>query len=115
MTVEIFQVLFLDRLLTSCCCAAPHALSSGVKVVDIPIVAQRLFPLAQAVQKTIEILQLQSIEKVVDVTVGHVQQIPRVLSVKTAEIPQLHASYLFLDKVVERAENCEGPAVAALF
>ena len=48
--------------------------------------------------------------------------------VKTVETPQLHASYSFLDKVAdmpvvfndkmpvfERAENCEGPAVAALF
>ena len=41
---RVFQVLLLDRLLTSCCCAAPHAQSSGVKVVHIPIVAQRMSP-----------------------------------------------------------------------
>ena len=54
----------------------------GVKVVDIPVVAQMQIPTVLTVQKNIEILQLQSIEKVVDVTVGHVQQIPRVLSVR---------------------------------
>ena len=41
---RVFQVLLLDRLLTSCCCAAPHAQPSGVKVVHIPIVAQRMSP-----------------------------------------------------------------------
>ena len=38
-------------------------------------------PMVLTVQKNIEILQLQSIEKVVDVTVGQIQLIPRVLSV----------------------------------
>ena len=70
---------------------------------------------------------MQFIDKVVDVPVGQVQQIPRVLSVKAVEIPQLHSSFS-LDKVVdmpvvfndkmpvgERAENCEGPAVARSF
>ena len=43
---------------------------------------------------------MQLIDKVVDVPVGQVQQIPRVLSVKTVEIPQLHSS-ISLDKVVD--------------
>ena len=43
----------------------------------------------------------QFIDKVVDVPVGQVQQIPRVLSVETAEITQLHSSFSFLDKVVD--------------
>ena len=53
----------------------------GAWVVDISVVAQMQFPMVLTVQKNIEILQLQSIEKVVDVTVGQIQQIPRVLSV----------------------------------
>ena len=43
---------------------------------------------------------MQFLDKVVDVPVGQVQQIPRVLSVKTVEIPQLHLSFS-LDKVVD--------------
>ena len=75
------------------------------------------------VQKTIVIPLTQYIDMVVDVPVGQVQQIPRVLSVT----PQLHASYSFLDNVVDMPvvfndrcpylsvhKNCEGPAVALL-
>ena len=58
-------------------------------------------PIVLTVQKNIEILQVQSIEKVVDVTVGQIQQIPRVLSVRRQPIPQLHSSFSFLDKVVD--------------
>ena len=55
-----------------------HMHRSGIKVVDISVVAQMQSPMVLIVQKTIEILSLQSIGKVVDVTVGQVQQIPRV-------------------------------------
>ena len=55
-----------------------HMHRSGVKVVDISVVAQMQSPVVLTVQKTIEIPSLQSIGKVVDVTVGQVQQIPRV-------------------------------------
>ena len=48
------------------------------KVVDISVVAQRQFPL---VQLSIEILQLQYIDKVIDVSVVQVQQV-RVQSVR---------------------------------
>ena len=41
-----------------------------VKVVDISVVAQKQCPFVLAVQKTIEILQLQFIDKVFDSAVG---------------------------------------------
>ena len=54
---------------------------SGVMVVNISVVAQMQSPMVLTVQDNIEILQLQSIEKVVDVTVGQIQQIPRMPTV----------------------------------
>ena len=50
-------------------------------VVNISVVAQMQSPMVLTVQDSIEILQLQSIEKVVDVTVGQIQQIPRMPTV----------------------------------
>ena len=69
-------------------------------VVDMPLIVQRHMhssrlsrsstslswrrgcPLVLTVQKTIVIPLMQSIDKVFDVTVGQIQQIPRVLSVR---------------------------------
>ena len=60
-------------------------------VIDVPVaqivqvvfvVAQRRFPMVQTVQRNMEIPQLQFIDKVFDVSVVHVQQIPRVQSVR---------------------------------
>ena len=45
-----------------------------VKVVDIPVVTQRLFPTVQFILQTTVILQLQSIDKVVDRPGVQVQQ-----------------------------------------
>merc|ERR1712122_408361 len=70
-------------------------------VVDIPVVAQRQIPMVQTVQKTIEIPQLQYIDKVVDVPVVQVVQVPQVQVVeKTVEIPQLQ----IVEKIVEIPE-----------
>ena len=44
-------------------------LFSGVQVVDIPVVAQRRFPVVQFIMQTTVIPQLQSIDKVFDVPV----------------------------------------------
>ena len=86
-------------LLTSPCCAAPHAqfgcqgrrhLRRGADAVSY----------GPGCSENHEIPLLQSVEKVVDVTFGQVQQIPRVLSVETVEIPQLHSSSS-LDKVFD--------------
>ena len=89
-----------------------------VKVVDITVVSHG------PVQQTTEILQLQSIDKVFDVPVVQVQQILRVQAVRRQS--RSHScSSLNMDvvvdmpvvcnnrcRVVENAENCEGPAVA---
>ena len=97
MTVVVPCLQFIDRVGHSCfvftvqLCRRPSSFP-GVAlgpVLDMPVVVQRhisvvaqmLFPMVLTVQKYIEIPQLLSIEKVVDVSVGQVQQIPRVLSV----------------------------------
>ena len=61
------------------------------KVVDIPVVVQRQIPIVvRTVQKTTDIPQLQCIDKVIDVLVGLVAQVPLVRVVaETAEISQL--------------------------
>ena len=46
--------------------------------VGIPVVAHRQIPMVQAVLKTIEITQLQLSDKVADVLVVHVVQVPQV-------------------------------------
>ena len=53
-------------------------LGCRAQVVVISVVAQRQLPLILTVQKTIVILQLQFIDKVFDVSVVQVQQVPRV-------------------------------------
>ena len=78
---RVFQVLLVDRFLTcpllcnaTCTvlgCQGRRHLRRGADAISLVLTAQ----------KNIEIFQLQSIEKVVDVTVGQIQQIPRVLSV----------------------------------
>ena len=94
------------------------------EVVDISVVAQMHFPMVLTVQKNIEILQLQYTDKVIDVLVVPVQ-CPSAGVEKTAE---LHIAVVELwtrsltrplcaatNACSERAENCEGSAVAALF
>ena len=82
-------------------------------VIDISVVAQRQFPL---VQKTIEIHQLQFIDTG-PASSGAVGE-------ETVELPQLqpvqHGNCCCMPvvcndrwRVVQSAENCEGPAVAA--
>ena len=71
-----------------------HMHSSRVSRSSTSLSWRRGCPLGLTVQITIEISQLQYIDKVIDVTVVQVQQIPRVLSVKIAEIPQLHSFVL---------------------
>ena len=56
-----------------------------VKVVVYPVMAQRPFPL------DIEILQLQSIDQVLDVPVVQVQVFSGAGREKLVEIPQLHS------------------------
>ena len=73
-TVEILQVPLLDWFLTT-----PGAQFTVVKVVDRSVVAQRQFSLVPTVQQTTEILQLQFIDKVFDVSVVQVNQVPRVV------------------------------------
>ena len=58
--------------------------SDTVKVVDVPRVMQKQVPAIQKVQKTVEVPQVQYIDKVVDVQ-------------KTVKVPQVQ----FLDKVVD--------------
>ena len=66
-------------------------------VIDIPAVTQQT-PIAQIVQKTIEIPQLHCIDNVIDVPVVEVVQVPQVqVMEKTVEIPQLHV----VEKIVE--------------
>merc|ERR1712209_380195 len=70
-------------------------------VVDIPVVQQRQVPTVQTVQKTVEVPQLQFIDKVVDIPVVAQRQIPMVQTVeKTVEIPQLQ----IVEKIVEIPE-----------
>ena len=89
MTVEIFQVWLSDQFLT-----CPLLCSATCTVLGCHG-RRRLRRGADAVSygpdcsEYIEILQLQSIEKVVDVTVGQIQQIPRVLTVRRQ--PRLHS------------------------
>ena len=98
--VEIPLVPLLDRFLTCpLLCNVVH--SSRVKVFDISVVAQRLRSFGPSVQKIIEILQLQFIDKVVDVRCGHWR----------CTCPSLCNDGC---RVVQTAENCEGPVVAVL-
>ena len=60
-----------------------------VKVVDIPVVTQRLFPTVQFILQTTVIPQLQSIDKVVDVPVCRFSSFSDAVCEKTVEIPQL--------------------------
>ena len=67
-------------------------------VVDMTVVMQRLVPMVQPVQKTMELSPLQFIDKVVDVPVAALRQIHMNQNVqKIIEIPQLQ----FTDKVVD--------------
>ena len=66
-------------------------------VIDIPAVTQQT-PIAQTVQKTIEIPQLHCLDNVIDVPVVEVVQVPQVQVMETTvEIPQLHV----VEKIVE--------------
>ena len=57
------------------------------KVDEVPVGVQRQIPMVQAVQKTMEIPQLQCVDEAID---GTVVQVPRVQVVeKTVGIPQL--------------------------
>ena len=80
MTVEFFQVQLWDQFLTCPLLCSATCTSSGVKVVDLRR-GEDAVSYGPGCSENHEIPQLQSIEKVVDVTVGQVQQIPRVLSV----------------------------------
>ena len=89
-------------------CADDRRDSPGVVLglgVDMPVIVQRHMhssrlsrsstslswrrgcPLVLTVQKTIVIPLMQSIDKVVDVTVGQIQQIPRVLVCEDSRDP----------------------------
>ena len=59
-----------------------------VKVVDIPVETQRLFPMSSFLQ-TVVIPQLQSIDKVIDVPVSRFSSSSGAVCEKTVEIPQL--------------------------
>ena len=52
----------------------PRCAVSVVKVVDIPVVTQAIF-IVSTVLNIIEILQLQVVDKVIDVSVVQVQQV----------------------------------------
>ena len=68
-------------------------------VVDKTVVAQRQIPMVQAVQKTMEIPQLQCVDEAID---GIVVQVPRVQVVeKTVEGPQLQ----IVEHIVETPET----------
>ena len=56
-------------------------------VVDFPVVAHRQIPLVLTVQKNIEILLLQLIDKVADVLFVHVVQVPQVQVVILTSFP----------------------------
>ena len=111
------RVQFLDRFLT-CPLLCNARCLYGCQVVDISVVAQTQIPM---VRFTTEILQMQYIDKVIDVCCAGLRC---ALSVETVEIPQLQARF-FLDHVVDMpvvfndrcwcrsAQNCDGPAVAA--
>ena len=66
-------------------------------------------------QQTTVIPQLQSIDKVVDVSLVQVQQIPGAVCEKTVAIPQLQLvffpgrSQLVVVRLVQTSENCAGP------
>ena len=72
MTVECFQVQLSDRFLTCPLLCSATCTSSGVKVVDLRRGADAV-SYGPGCSENHEIPQLQSIEKVVDVTVGQVQ------------------------------------------
>ena len=113
-SVEFSQVPLLDQFLTYPLLCHMH--STRVKVVDISVVAQMQIPF------TIEILQLQFIDKVVDVRCA-VPAVSGAVVDETAELPHLqlvshghcrcHARRCATTAAVFfRSENCEGPSVA---
>ena len=74
MTVETLQVPLLDWFLTCPLLCNARCTVSVVKVVDIPVVTQAIL-MVSTVLNTKEILQLQFIDKVFDVSVVQVQQV----------------------------------------
>ena len=69
------------------------------KVDEVPVGVQRQIPMVQAVQKTMEIPQLQCVDEAID---GTVVQVPRVQVVeKTVEGPQLQ----IVEQIVETPET----------
>ena len=101
---RFFKVSFLDRVQQS---SAEQTIETpditlGEKIVDGPVTqtqqvvntrVQHVVPLLQIVKKTVEVLEvplLQFNDKVVDIPVVVVAQVPQVhVVMKTAEIPQL--------------------------
>ena len=81
--VEIPLVPLLDWFLTCPWCNVVH--SSRVKVVDISVVAQMQIPLFLLI---IEILQLQYIDKVIDVGFAGPEVFGAIVE-ETVELPQL--------------------------
>ena len=88
-------------------------------VIDIPAVTQQT-PIAQIVQKTIEIPQLHCIDNVIDVPVVEVVQVPQVqVMERTAEIPQLHVVEktveIFQFQTVQSTQTLESLGTAPVF
>ena len=121
-TVADFPVVRVMQILRCRCGEDIRAPTVADRVVFV--VAQRWFPMVQAVQRTIEVLKLQFIDKVFDFWL-QVQQV-RVKSVRRQSSSH-SCSPLNMDtvvaipvvcndscRVVQSAENCEAFAVAVL-
>ena len=68
------------------------------EVVNVPVVLQRQKPVIQKVQKTVEVSQVQYVDKIVDVPVLAQRQVPVIQTVqKTVEVQRVQ----LLDRVVD--------------
>merc|ERR1712083_283732 len=67
-------------------------------VVDVPVTKQRQVPSIQKMGRTVEVPQIQYIDRVVDVPVVKQRQVPSIQKVqRTVEVPQVQ----YIDRVVD--------------
>merc|ERR1712066_778885 len=65
--------------------------------MGVPVVKQRQVPSIQKIQKTVEVPQVQYVDRIVDVPVVKQRQVPAIQKLqKTVEVPQVQ----YIDRVV---------------
>ena len=100
-TVEFSPGVALGPVLDMPVVVQSHMHCSGVKVVDISVVAQMQSPMVLTVQNTIQIPSLQSFGRWSTSLLGRSSRFHVCVCVKSAETPQLHALFSFPDKIVD--------------